>query len=394
MTLHIRSIDNARDFVSLEPIWSRLTHETGQSSPFLSYDWFWCCWHGVWPQRRPEILVIEDGDTPVAIIPLMRWRARLYGLPVNNMSFLEGPHSPITDLVTTNQSDPVIELFLDHLTSRSDWDIVRLQKLPITSPILQAFEHILPGRISWRREDHLAYPYVTIDGDWERFWGTMSKSFGNTYQHIPIALQRAGDLRLEEHALQQPLALVPSNLQRAGDLRLEEHRLVDPQSALFQETLALMDLQTCGSHVSTTMPRQREFFRALTQRATKNGWLSLWTLKLDGHIIAFEYQLRFHSTVQVLATGEDPSYNALRPWAELNLAILRTLFQSGSSYEYCLGPAAQHDYLWQANGNQQTVRLKLYRPSLYSRVLAQLDGGAVSETGNVRSLIPIIDRRG
>jgi CelD/BcsL family acetyltransferase involved in cellulose biosynthesis len=369
MTLHIRSIDNARDFVTLEPVWSRLTHETGQTSPFLSYDWFWCCWHGVWPQRRPEILVIEDGDTPVAIIPLMRWRARLFGLPVHYMSFLEWPHSPITDLVTTDQSDPVIELFLDHLTSRSDWDIARLQKLPVTSPILEAFEHILPGRLSWRREDHLPYPCVTIDGDWERFCGTMSKSFGNTHRHIPVTLQRA------------------------GDLRLEEHRLVDPQGPLFQETLALMNLQTYGSHVSTTMPRQREFFRALTQRATKNGWLSLWTLKLDGHVIAFEYQLRFHSTVQVLAAGEDPSYRALRPWPELNLAILRTLFQSGSTYEYSLGPAVQHDHLWWAHGHQQTVRLKLYRPSLYSRVLAQLDGGAVSETGNLRSLKPVIDRR-
>jgi CelD/BcsL family acetyltransferase involved in cellulose biosynthesis len=368
MALHIRSIDNARDFVALEPIWSRLIHETGQASPFLSYDWFWCCWHGVWPQRRPEILVIEDGDTPVAIIPLMRWRARLYGLPVHYMSFLEWPHSPITDLVTTNQSDPVIELFLDHLIRRSDWDIARLQKLLVTSPTLEAFEHLLPGRLSWRRERHVAYPYVKIDGDWEHFSGMMSKSFGDTYRHISVTLQRA------------------------GDLRLEEHRLVDPQGSLFQEILAVMDLQTNGSHVSSTMPRQREFFQALTQRATKNGWLSLWTLKLDGHVIAFEYQFRFHSTVQVLAAGEHPSYHALRPWPELNLAVLRTLSQSGCTYEYSLGPSVQHDRLWWANGNQQTVRLKLYRPSLYTSVLAQLDSGAVSETGNVRSLISEITR--
>jgi CelD/BcsL family acetyltransferase involved in cellulose biosynthesis len=367
MSLHIRSINNARDFVALEPMWSRLTHETGQTSPFLSYDWFWCCWHGVWPQRRPEILVIEDGDTPVAIIPLMRWRARLYGLPVHYMSFLEWPHNPIIGLVTTVQSDTIIELFLDHLISRSDWDITRLQKLSVSSPILEAFDHILPGRLSWRREDHLAYPYVTIDGDWERFCEMMRKSCGNTDRHMPATLQRA------------------------ADLRLEEHRLVDPQGSLFQETLALMNLHTYGSHVSATMPRQGEFFRALTQRAAKNGWLSLWTLKLDGHIIAFEYQLRSHGTVQVLAAGEDPSYHTLRPWQELNLAIIRTLFQSGCTYKYSLGPAVRHDHLWWANGDQQTVRLKLYRPSLYSRVLVQLDNRTVSENGYVQSWTPVSD---
>jgi CelD/BcsL family acetyltransferase involved in cellulose biosynthesis len=353
MTLHIRSINKAQDFVVLEPIWSRLTDETGQTSPFLSYDWFWCCWHGVWPQRRPEILVVEDGDTPIAIIPLMRWRARLNGLPVHYMSFLEWPHGLTADLVTADQSDAVVELFLDHLTSRSDWDIARLQKLQVTSPTLEALEHILPGRFFWRREGYLAYPSVTTDGDWGRFCRTMSNSSADIHRHIPIALQHA------------------------GDLKLEEHRLVDPQSSLFQETLAVMNLHTDGSHVTITMPRQREFFQALTQRATKNGWLSLWTLKLEGHVIAFEYQLRFHNTVQVLAAGEDPSYRALRPWPELNLAILRTLFQSGCTYVYNLGPMVQHDRLWWANGEQQTVHLRLYRPSLYTRLLAQLDGGTV-----------------
>jgi CelD/BcsL family acetyltransferase involved in cellulose biosynthesis len=353
MTLHIRSIDNPLEFVALEPMWSQLTRKAGQTSPFLSYDWFWCCWHGVWPQRCPEMLVVEDGDTPVAIIPLMRWTTRLYGLPVRYMSFLEWPHSPLTDLVTRDQPDPIIELFLDHLTSRSDWDIAALQKLPVASPTLQALEHIMPGRLPWRREGYLAYPCVTIDGDWGRFCRTMSKSSADIHLHIPITRQRA------------------------GDLRLEEHRLVDPQGSLFQETLAVMDLQTRGSHVSMSMLRQREFFQALTQRATKNGWLSLWTLKLEGHVIAFEYQLRFHGTVQVLAAGEDPRYRALRPWPELNLAILRTLFQSGCTDVYNLGPMVEHDRLWWANSEQQTVHLRLYRPSLYTRLLAQLDGGTV-----------------
>jgi CelD/BcsL family acetyltransferase involved in cellulose biosynthesis len=350
MTLRIRRIDHARDFVALEPIWSRLTNETRQTSPFLSYDWFWCCWHGVVPQRHPEILVVEDGDTPVAIIPLMRWRARLYSLPIRYISFLEWPDCPIAGLVVPGHSRPVIELFLDYLTGRSDWDIARLQKLPATSPTLEAFEHILPGRLSWRRESHPAYPCVAIDGDWERFCTTMNKSSADTYQHIHITLQSA------------------------GELRLEEHRLVDLQGSLFQETLALMNLQMQGDHVSTTRPRQREFFRALTQRAAKNGWLSLWTLKLDGHVIAFEYQLHFHSTVQALAAGEDPKYRALRPWPELNLAILRVLFESGCSYEYSLGPAVQNDRLWGGNGQHQMVDLKLYRPSLYTRLLARLDG--------------------
>jgi CelD/BcsL family acetyltransferase involved in cellulose biosynthesis len=353
MTLRIRRIDKARDFVALESLWSWLTHASGQTSPFLSYDWFWCCWHGVVPQHRPEILVVEDGNTPVAVIPLMCWKTRLHGLPIRYISFLGWPHSPVVDLLTTGQSDHVIELFLDHLTKRSDWDIAHLQQLSVTSPTLEALERIVPDRLSWRRDDQVGYPFLTIDGDWQLFCTTMSKSFmdihGNNY----------------------------ATLQRAGDLRLEEHRLIDPQCPIFQEMLAVMALQTYGDIGKTPMPRQREFFLTLTQRAAKNGWLSLWTLKLDGHMLALEYQLRSHSTVQVLAAGEDPSYRDFRPWAELNLAILRVLFESGCTYEYLLGPAVQHNRLWVANDHHQTVSLKLYRPTLYTHLLAQLDGGTV-----------------
>jgi CelD/BcsL family acetyltransferase involved in cellulose biosynthesis len=142
-----------------------------------------------------------------------------------------------------------------------------------------------------------------------------------------------------------------------------------------------MSLQTHGCYVSTSMPRHREFFRSLTQRAPKNGWLSLWTLKLDGHVIAFEYQLRFHSTVQALVAGEDPHYRALQPWLELHLVSLQALFRSGYAYDYNIGPAVQHDHLRWASGNQQTARLKLYRSNLYTRFLAQLGGGTVSEIG-------------
>jgi CelD/BcsL family acetyltransferase involved in cellulose biosynthesis len=357
VTLRIRRIEQARDFVALELMWSRLIAESGQTSPFLSYDWFWCCWHGVWPQRRPEILVVEEGDTAVAIIPLMRWRARVHGLPIRYLSFLEWPHSPTADLVTANRHEQVIKLFLDHLISRSDWDIARLQKLPVTSPTVGALEHALPGRLPWRRDGDLVCPDVAIDGDWDRFYRTMSTSVRHTHQHTY------------------------AQLQRAGDLRLEEHRLIDLQGPLLQEMLAVINPQTHRTHGITPMPRQLEFFRALTQRAVKNGWLSLWTLKLNSHIIAIEYQLRSHGSVQVLAAGEDPSYRTLLPWPELNLAILRTLFQSGCTCEYSLGPAVQADRLWWANGHRQMVHLKLYRPSLYTRLLAQLEGTTVWEAG-------------
>src|SRR2546422_9436939 len=87
-----------------------------------------------------------------------------------------------------------------------------------------------------------------------------------------------------------------------------------------------------------TMPRTVEFFCELTRRATKNDWLSLWILRLNGHVVATEYQLQTHGSVQVLRSDKTPWDRELLPGISLKLAILRSLFESGCVYEYVSTP--------------------------------------------------------
>jgi CelD/BcsL family acetyltransferase involved in cellulose biosynthesis len=351
MKLRVRRIEKAQDFVALAPIWAQLAKENAQLSPFLSYDWFWCCWHGVWPQRRPEILLIEETGGPVAIVPLMHWREWVCGLPVRYVGFLEWPNTPWVDVVTVGEYDSVLETVLDHLASRSDWDTAWLQKLPSTSPTVKTLEGILPGRLPWRRAGHTLYPYLAIEGAWDRFVGAKSPSDKELYRKIQ------------------------AQLDRTGEVNLEEHRTVDLQSSFLRETLAMMSRsrQTDGGVAVATMPRTLEFFRELTRRAGKNGWLSLWSLRLNGHIAALEYQLRSNGKVQVLWTGDNPAYHEFLPKNALQLAILQSLFEGDCGYEYSLGPGIQDDHPWWARACHETVHLKIYRPGLYSSLLYKLE---------------------
>jgi CelD/BcsL family acetyltransferase involved in cellulose biosynthesis len=351
MALDIRRIDKARDFMALAPMWSRLVSGSGQTSPFLSYDWFWCCWHGVWPQRRPEILVVEEEGTPLAIIPLMHWRAWTRGLPIRYMGFLECPHTPMVDLVVADQYDHVIEALLDHLAGRSDWDVVWLQKLPAASPTVKSLEKLLPGRFHWRHAGHWRSPYVAIDGNWDRFCRAMNG-------HVTA---------LQPHGYEQ--------LWRSGSIKIEEYRTVDLHSPLLQEMLAVSGR---GSRVDRgvalrAMPRAQEFFRELTRRASKNGWLSLWALRLDSRVIALEYQLRSNGKVQVLWAGGDPDCRGFLPGMALNLAILQALFEGGCVDEYAIGPGVQDDRRFWATAWHEAVHVKLYRTSFYARLLHWLE---------------------
>jgi CelD/BcsL family acetyltransferase involved in cellulose biosynthesis len=347
MSLRVRRIDRARDFMAVAPLWARLARESGQMSPFLSYDWFWCCWHGVWPYRRPEILIVEEAEVPVAIIPLMHRRERLSGLPVRYLGFLEYLNAPMVDLLTVAEHGLVLGTFLDHLISRSDWDIVWLQKLPVTSPTVKALEETLSPPLRWRRAGHLFSPYLTIAGTWESFYAAKS----------------------------QDLREIQERLERAGHLSLEEHRTMDPRSPLFREMIELMRRRAMrdGKVANAILPRLAKFYSELTRRASKNGWLSLWLLRLDGQAIAMEYQLRANGKVQALWADGDPACRELLPGSALHLAIFKSLFERSCVREYSIGPGVKDDRLWWLTGRHEMVHLKLYRPGLYSRLLYRLE---------------------
>jgi hypothetical protein len=68
MALRVRRIDDAAEFHGLAPVWAEIAAQGGQTSPFLSHDWFRCCWDAVRPARRPELLVVEEAEA--------RWRWR------------------------------------------------------------------------------------------------------------------------------------------------------------------------------------------------------------------------------------------------------------------------------------------------------------------------------
>lgn len=126
-----------------------------------------------------------------------------------------------------------------------------------------------------------------------------------------------------------------------------------------------------------TLPRVTEFFRALTRRAAKHGWLSLWVLRLNGRMVAIEYQLQAQGTVQALWSGVKPmSQGRLPPYA-LSLALLPGLFAGSRVYEYYSPPGADSEDLWWATGSHELIHLQVYRPGLYARLLqrwTRLDG--------------------
>jgi CelD/BcsL family acetyltransferase involved in cellulose biosynthesis len=347
MTLRTSRVTDAAGFAALAPVWADLAARAGQPSPFLSHEWFSCCWDAVQPDRRPEVVLVSEGQDPVALVPLMRWTRRFHGLPVRCLGFLAAPDSPELDLLAVAEPRAVVAAVLDHVAARSDWDVVALGKLAPTSTTLKALEEVAPA--AWFRLERLrpvTSPYLTVVGDWEGFFRGRSQRFRKTVRSVQ------------------------NRLERAGRVSVEEHTSVDPASPLFREIaeLSRRSWKADPGVAISTMPRMVDFFAALTRRASARGWLSLWVLRLDGRAVAMEYQIQSAGTVYALRADYDAEFAALSPGSHLNQVIARALFERGDVHEYDMGPGDSEYKLRWATGAHQRVRLRLYGRRLYSRL--------------------------
>jgi CelD/BcsL family acetyltransferase involved in cellulose biosynthesis len=364
MSLQVRRLTSPEDLDAVGPVWADLVEQSAPSTPFTSQAWFQCCRVAV-ADRRQELLVVEDSAAPIALVPLVRWRGRVHGLPARYLGLLDCPDSPVADLLHTGAVEPVVRALLDHVTGRSDWDVLELGRLPIGSAALKALETELPGRLPWRRAGGDLSPYLTVEGPWAAFYASRSQRFKKTIRNIQNRLDRLGRVTVEEHPAVTP-----------GDGRFEEMIELTSRSWKADRAIAI-----------ATMPRMREFFGELSRRATECGWLAVWFLRLDGRPIAMEYQLRARGVVYALRADYDLAHAASSPGSALNFAIARALFERGDVHEYQMGPGQNEYKMRWASGCHETVRLQIYRPRLYGQLLHLTETAVVPALRRLREKV-------
>jgi CelD/BcsL family acetyltransferase involved in cellulose biosynthesis len=346
MSWQVRRLTTDAELQALSSVWSELGEQDAHPTPFASHDWFECCRVAA-ATPDVEVLQLEDAGVPACLIPLHRRTVRHRGLPCRYLSLLDCPDSPFGDLVPAGGGQPLLATLLDHLTARSDWDVLELGRLPVESPTLKVFESELEGRLHYRRAGSEMSPYLAIDGSWQAFYSSRSQRFKKTIRNIQ------------------------NRLSRLGDISVEEHRTMDPRGRLLEELIDLTGRSWKADRgvAIATMPRMREFFSELSRRAAEHGWLSLWLLRLDGRAIAMEYQLHANGVAYGLRADYDLAYAAASPGSSLNFEIARALFERGDVREYHMGPGLNEYKMRWASGTHETVRLHVYRPGVYPTLL-------------------------
>jgi CelD/BcsL family acetyltransferase involved in cellulose biosynthesis len=363
----VRSVTSLRQFDGLASAWRGVSQAGGDDSPFLSHDWFACCWRTAGPDRRRELWVAEDVTGPVAFLPLMRARTRAWGLPVRLLSFLECPDTPFVDIPTARRAEEVIPEFLGALGQTGAWDVLSFRKLPPESATLKALRTTLTDRWLWREGRPEASPCVEISGTWEDYLRQRSPRFRKTCRNIE------------------------NRLEKSGTVTVEEHREVDPDGRIFSEVMdvSLQSWKGPRGLAMVNMPGASRFFREFTRRASANGWLRLWILRVDGRAVATEYQVRSNGSLYALRADFDAGAEGLSPGAALNLRIIRTLFERQDMHEYNMGPGANPYKLRWATSSRETHSIHVYAPTHYGRMLYGLETRVLPALRRMREMVRV-----
>ena len=343
----VRCVTSLREFDALGPAWHAVAQAGGQDSPFLSHDWFACCWRTTGPDRRREVWVLEDAAGPVAFLPLMRVRTRAWGLPIRRLSFLESPDTPFVDIPMAREPEEVVPAFLRALGQDGGWDVLSFRKLPLKSATLKALRANLPDGFQWRDGGQEASPCVEISGTWEDYLQRRSPRFRKTCRNME------------------------NRLEKSGTVSVEEHREVDPDGPTFAEVMdvSLQSWKGPRGLAMVNMPGASRFFREFTRRASANGWLRLWVLRVDGRALATEYQVQSNGTLYALRADFNAEAEAVSPGASLNLRIIRSLFERRDVQQYNMGPGTNPYKVRLATGSQETHNFSIYAPTQYGRML-------------------------
>jgi hypothetical protein len=355
--MKVRLVTSLREFDALEPVWRELTGKVDQMSPFLTHDWFACCWRTTGPVVRRELWLLEDTAGPLALIPLATRRTRMRNLPVRNLRLLDWSDAPVVDVPVAGDVDRAIAFFLDALRDRGGWDVLSLPKLAVGSPIHRALEAALPTRFRWSIGANSRAPYVTIAGTWKGFLKANAAHHGDPTDEF-------GD--------------------ESGDglpLSVEEHRAIHPDSRIFNEFIEL-SRETWDSVRGFAIPGMTRFFEELSTRATLSGSCRLWILRAGGRAVATEYQLGNNGCLYTLRSDAERDTDGVRPRASLGARIIRELFERGEVHEYHMGARSGQDRERWASGTHETATIHVYAPTAYGALLHALQAGVLRLPGH------------
>jgi len=308
--LSVSTIADWQGLLQLRPAWNALLDESGVEHPFLSHEWMRSWWECFGAGRALHVLVVKEGERPIAIVPLMRSQGRLYGSPVRRLEFIANDHTQRCDVIAGGRRQEAYgAIWTALLAQKALWDVLVLSHLPAGSPTFAALTTLAQGSGYLTGVWHSAEaPFIPIEGSWGNYFQKLSPKLRANLRRRAKRLEQLGEVRME---------VVDSGPDVAG--ALEEGLRIEAAGWKGR----------AGTAVAADEATHR-FYSMLARRAARRGWLRLHFLRAGDRRIAFDFSLSCAGKTYLLKPAYDPEFAACSPYSQLLVRVLQDHFDRGA----------------------------------------------------------------
>jgi CelD/BcsL family acetyltransferase involved in cellulose biosynthesis len=333
------------EFIDLRPEWNDLAVEV-RDEPFQRHEFLRAWIESFAARSRLRIVVRRDASGRLdAALPLKDSRGTVCGIPVRLVTTLSNTHSCRVDLVARDPEQAGRDL-LQHLLRDRRWDVLVLKDVPEGGNayhVLRAAENAgLPvGR--WLSQSS---PVIHLPSTEEEMMDRLDASFRRNLRRRRRRLEERGRVWVE-------------CLESGPEL---EERLAS--------CLAVERGGWKGRRGTAIMQdrRVRDFYARLASTASAHGYFTLYCLRLDDRIIAFEYGLTYKGMYYVPKLAYDETLSDCSPGVLLLHEVMRSCLQRGVRAIDFLGDTAE----WKLRWTQDVIRhewLYIFRNTRMGRAL-------------------------
>jgi len=302
------AITNAAGLFDLETEWRHLASVCPAATVFQTFEWnaaWWKHFGTIWG-RRLRVLTFRDvAGTLIGLAPLMTsfW----YATGLRRLSFLGTGTSDYLDILATPGCEAAVsEAFYAFLANNGGWQIADFQQLREGS-LLRENAPKEGSRLHSFDAEGEACPYLALPTDWDM----LLQSFGK---------KTRANIGYYDRALQKVYAVEAGPVTDEAQLDAELTQLFDLHKRRWNQRW--LPGVFGGKRVQA-------FHRDAARRLLKEGWLRLFSLRLDGVTQASLYCFAYGDRFCYYQGGFEPTLARLSLGTVLTARALQSAISEG-----------------------------------------------------------------
>jgi len=338
--------------------WRLLCDESGDEEVFYRPEWAQAYLQAFDPKAEVVLISAWAGARLRGILPLVRRRSVMSGLPVVQLTLPANVHSLRASLTVCpgQEGEAALKAIWQAVKELPRWDVI---------DVANAVEgNALDRLVALARKDGCP---------------TARKRTSQTL-YLPIA---ASANPTSDKATQPPwlvgtrpkfrshLRRAKRQLEEQGTLELKHYSAADPVAL---EKFYALEASGWKGEEGTAIkcdPRTRQFYDAVAQAATRDGYLSLDFLELNGKPIAGHFGFNLRGRYFLAKAGYDEAFRRHGPGQLLVNEILNQTPERGLREFDFVGPATWDESRW-ASARRTNYRVFIFRKGWYGELLYEL----------------------